>query len=43
MEHAGENGEQLSVDVELETYGDQLAAPSNQFFYKHKVDPILKH
>ena len=31
MEHAGEDGVQLSVGVEMETYGDQAAVASNQF------------
>ena len=30
MEHAGDSGVQLSVGAEMEAYGDQAAAASNQ-------------
>ena len=30
-EHAGESGMQFSVGAEMEAYGDQAAATSNQF------------
>ena len=33
-EHAGKSGEQPSVVVEMETYGDQPAAVINHFCYK---------
>ena len=31
MEHAGGRGVQLSVGIEIEAYGGQAAAASNQF------------
>ena len=34
MEHIGETGVWFSVGVEMEVYGDQGAAPSDQFCYK---------
>ena len=34
MEHTGESGVQLSVDTEMEAYGDQAAAASNKFCFK---------
>ena len=42
MEHAGENGVQLSAGAEMEAYGDQETAASNQFFCKSREEPSRK-
>ena len=41
--HAGESGVQPSVGAEMEAYGDQAAAASNQSCYKSKKEPSRKH
>ena len=41
MEHAGKNGVQLSVGVEMEVYGDQAAAASNHSCYQ-AVNPVIE-
>ena len=38
-EHAGERGEQLSVDAEMQPYGDRAVAASNQFYCKSRWEP----
>ena len=42
MEHAGESGVQLSVGVEMEAYGDQATAASNQLCWKSREEPSRK-
>ena len=41
-EQAGESGVQLSVGPEMEAYGDQAAAASNQFCCKSREEPSRK-
>ena len=42
MEHAGESAVQVSVGVEMEAYGDQAAAASNQCSHKSREEPSRK-
>ena len=42
MEHAGENGLQLSAGIEIEAYGDQAEAASHQFCCKSKEESSRK-
>ena len=37
--NAGESGVQLSVGTEMEAYGDQAAATSNQYCCKSREKP----
>ena len=41
MVHASQSGVQLSVDAEMEAFGDQAAAVSNQFFCKSSEEPVI--
>ena len=36
MEHAGDSGVQLSIGEEMEAYGDQPAAVTNQLLFKSR-------
>ena len=41
-DHAGDGGVQLSVGTEMEAYGDQAAAASNQLCCKSREEPSRK-
>ena len=43
MEHVGVRGVQLPVDVEMEAYGGQAAAASNQFSSKSRGGQAGNH